>query len=557
MWNAFDTDGKMLATLNDETARLLKAFGNHPSFILLAATNEPAGHYREQLPLWDQKWREADPRKLYADGTGRPALPAAGAPFAADYLIAAGLGGPGRARGPGGWFGSDYESILHDVPIPVLGHEVGQWCAYPDFDVIKKFTGYMRAGNYEIWRDSAAAHGLLEKNKELAYASGRFQLECYKEEIEANLRTPSFSGIELLDLHDYLGQGGALIGLLDAFWESKGYATPREFTQFCNTTVPLARLRQRVYTTNDSLNADVEVAHFGAAPLANIVPEWRIETTDGTVVAKGDWPARDIPIGKNIVIGNITADLSRLPAPRAYALKVRLAGTNFENAWNFWVYPANVDAPAPQDVLITSSWPEAETRLAAGGKVLFQPKVQDLDSSDPKLSSVPIFWNRLMNPNGAWMLGLWCDAKHPALANFPTEANCDWQWIDLVRDARALNLDTLPRELQPIVQPIDDWNRNWKLGLLYECRVGNGRLMVCSIDLSSGRAGAASLRRSILDHVASDGFAPATSLSLAELRRQWVSQRGADFVDKAATQPVQPTAPEVDAPPGIAPALKH
>ena len=95
-----------------------------------------------------------------------------------------------------------------------------------------------------------------------------------------------------------------------------------------------------------------------------------------------------------------------------------------------------------------------------------------------RLSTVPIFWNHLMNPNGTTFLGLWNDTKHPALAGFPTEANCDWQWIDVAADAHALNLDKLSPALEPMVQPIDDWNRNWKLGLLYECSVGPGLSLI-------------------------------------------------------------------------------
>ncbi|MGP8260851.1 MAG: sugar-binding domain-containing protein [Acidobacteriaceae bacterium] len=560
MWNSFDADGKMLAILNDETARLRKAYGNHPSLVLLNATNEPAGHYSEQLPLWDKKWHDADPRRLYSDGTGRFAPPPGGpgTPYAADFLVTPG------ARGPHGWFGADYEqvlqSMLHDTSIPCIGHEVGQWCAYPDFDVIKKFSGqattfagapeqvkepYMIPGNYRIWRDSAEAHGLVAKNKELAHASGRFQVACYKEEIEASLRTPSYSGYELLDLHDYLGQGGALIGLLDAFWEPKSYATPAEFRQYCNATVPLARLKERVYTTADTLKADVELAHFGSAPLIGAKPQWQIVSAAGKIVASGSWPARAVPRGKNIALGSISADLSQLAAPARYTLVVELQGvSNFRNEWNFWLYPAKVDDSHPRDVVVTTSWPQAETHLATGGKVLFHPLAADLDSTNPKLSTVPIFWNHLMNPNGTTFLGLWNDANHPALAGFPTESNCDWQWIDLAGDARALNLDALPAALQPIVQPIDDWNRNWKLGLLYECSVGSGKLLVCSIDLTTARKGAPSLRQSILDYMASEAFHPKVEIAVADLRKQWVSQRP-NSVDPSANQPVQPTSPDL------------
>ncbi len=560
MWNSFDTDGKMLAVLNDETARLLKAYGNHPSLVLLNATNEPAGHYPEQLPTWDKKWHDADPRRLYSDGTGRFAPPpgGAGTPYAADFLVTPG------ARGPRGWFGADYEStlqtMLRGAAIPCVGHEVGQWCAYPDFDVIRKFSGpattfagapepvkvpYMIPGNYRIWRDSASEHHLLAKNKEMAHASGRFQVACYKEEIEASLRTPSYSGYELLDLHDYLGQGGALMGLLDAFWEPKSYVGPAEFRQYCNTTVPLARLKDRVYTTADTMKADVEVAHFGSAPLASVRPQWQIVSDAGKIVVSGSWPARAVPRGKNIALGSISADLSKLPAPARYKLVVELHGAAiFRNEWNFWLYPSKVDVPVSSGVLVATSWPEAEARLAAGGKVLFLPKAADLDSSNPKLSTVPIFWNHLMNPNGTTFVGQWNDAKHPALAGFPTAANCDWQWIDLAGDARALNLDTLPAALQPIVQSIDDWNRNWKLGLLYECSVGPGKLIVCSIDLNAARVGAPTLRRSILDYMAGPRFLPTVAIAASDLRKQWVSQRPG-YVDPGANQPVQPSSPDL------------
>jgi hypothetical protein len=114
------------------------------------------------------------------------------------------------------------------------------------------------------------------------------------------------------------------------------------------------------------------------------------------------------------------------------------------------------------------------------------------------------------------MLGMTVEAKHPALAEFPTENFGDWQWIDLVGKNRAMNLAGLPAELQPIVQPVDDWNRNWKLGMLFEAKVGTGKLMVCSIDIEkdlSKRTTARQFRRSLLDYMASDAFNPVVAVS--------------------------------------------
>jgi hypothetical protein len=148
--------------------------------------------------------------------------------------------------------------------------------------------------------------------------------------------------------------------------------------------------------------------------------------------------------------------------------------------------------------------------------VLYSPRRSDLDWTSPPLDTVPVFWNRLMNPAWGRMLGMSIDAKHPALAAFPTENYNGWQWTEIVRGVRAVNLDRLPKDLQPIVQPIDDWNRNYKLGLVFEARLGRGRLMVVSADLETdldNRIGARQLRHSLMSYMASAKFDPKTSLS--------------------------------------------
>ncbi|MEA3186375.1 MAG: hypothetical protein QOD99_205, partial [Chthoniobacter sp.] len=251
MWSPFNRGSVYTLRLEEETARLLKTFGNHPSFVMLSPSNEPSGRYSEITPPWAVACYQRDNRRLYSAGTGwgRPAQVTGGAQFATMVEF---NGSP--LRNASGWFGNDYRAALGDVHIPVLAHEVGQWCAYPDFDVIEEFTGYLRPSNYHIFKYIAEQSGVLAENRELAWASGRFQLACYKEEIEANLRTPGLAGYQLLDLRDYLGQGTALIGLVDAFWKPKSYVTAEEFRQFNGPTVPLVRLASRTFTSADAFS---------------------------------------------------------------------------------------------------------------------------------------------------------------------------------------------------------------------------------------------------------------------------------------------------------------
>jgi len=534
--------------LEAETARILKAYGNHPSFIMLAPSNEPK-NYSRYLPQWAATNYAKDNRRLYSAATGwsDPSQVNGGAQFATLVRF-----GEGQLRNSSGWFGNDYRKALETVHIPVLSHEVGQWCAYPDFDAIKKFTGYLQPGNYEIFKYIAEREGVLDQDHAFAWASGRFQVACYKEEIEANLRTPGLAGFQLLDLHDYLGQGTALIGVLDAFWESKGYVTAAEYLRFAGPTVPLARLSKRTFTSDETLESDVETYHFGERPITNTLPQWKIVNSSGVTVAGGEWEARDIPIGKNIPLGKVSVDLSKLAAPGQYKLVVKVgevsslsptpnkdrleARPSFENDWNFWLYPAQVDTNSPCDVLVTHNWSEVATRLAAGGKVLFMPGAADLDPAKcPPMKNVPVFWNIQMtvrppaNRTAKFdaMLGLLCDTNHPALAEVPTEPNCDWQWTPLVNNVRSVNLSQAPRSLRPIVSAIDDWNRNWRLGVIFECNVGPGRLLVSAINLDHGSSGLQQLRRSLLDYMAGEKFKPLATLTPEEVGSLWAHGAGA------------------------------
>jgi hypothetical protein len=228
-------------------------------------------------------------------------------------------------------------------------------------------------------------------------------------------------------------------------------------------------------------------------------------------------------------------DLSKLPAPAHYQLAVAAGsadGVSFTNSWNFWLYPARVEDSKTSDVLVTSDWNAAEKNLTAGKKVLFLPSTEHLNPSQcPPMKNVPVFWNIQMtvrppqNPRPRFdaFLGLLCDTNHPALAEFPTDKNCDWQWTPLINGVRAINLTAAPRELRPIVWAIDDWNRNWKLGVIFECNVGAGKLLVSAVHLNDERGGSAlkQLRRSLLDYLGSEKFQPATTLTLEQIRSLW------------------------------------
>ncbi len=521
--------------LYEETDAILAAYGNHPSFVFLSHGNEPSAR-TEFLAAWVRSLKEKDPRRLYTSATGW------GPTAENQYDAALAVGGRQgrRIRGESGWRGADYHEGVTPAKIPIIGHEIGQFCAYPNFSEIAKYTGALKPGNLMIFRDFAAAGGILEQNGELAHASGRLQVLCYKEEIEAALRTKGEAGLQLLDLHDFPGQGTALVGVLDAFGTPKAMSRRRSIGVFA---VPPCRWRGWPNAFSPSRRPwkpKWRSRTLGLRRLENAAPYWRLVGADGKIAAGGEFPALTIPLDNGTPLGRVQIDLSKLEAPKEYRLVVGLKGTPLENDWSIWLYPATVDLTIPPGVTVATRLDApARAQLEKGGAVILFP--ERIGRAHPPVSFLPIFWNNQLFPNERRQtLGLLCDPKHPALAQFPTREHSEWNWESIVQGARAFDCAGLPRELRPLIQIIDDWNTGRKLALAFECEVGSGRLLVCGADLPklADRSPAArQLWRSLLAYTAGAGFAPAVSLTADQVQ---------DLLDRGA--PARPCTAGYQAP---------
>lgn len=531
MWNKFGKDSDMLLVLKEETKRIIANFGNHPSFVMLSPSNEPSGGWFEPLTEWVRFVKKYDNRRIYTLQSGWPLTYSAEALADNDYLYYHRSGkGPyrgGTIRGKDGWYGKDYRVSLEDVKHPVICHELGQWCSYPDFNVINKFIGYLRPGNFEVFKARAEKKGLLDKNREMAFASGKFQVQVYKEDLEANFRTPKLYGFELLDLHDYLGQGTALVGVLDAFWDSKGYVSAEEFRCFCSQTVILLRLPKFVYGNNEKFRAFFELAHFAKEPLVDCVIKWEVHEREKGLFKQGEFMLGPINNGKNIPVGEISFKLDDLPVPGVYDIKSRIDGTDICNEWHFWLYDAKdtIESAIEKNkdkVIFTRSYREAVNRLSEGRTVMYMPSLSVLDWNCPPVSTLPSFWNSQMGPGWSRGLGLLIDKEHPALNGFPTENYQEWQWEEIVRCAKGFNLENFPMDFWPIVQPIDDWNRSYRMGILWEAMAFGGKLLFVSADLfeaSKKSIAAKQLFCSLIEYAASDKFNPKFELE----EKMWIN----------------------------------
>lgn len=528
MWNVFNEGIPMLSVLREESRRILRHFGHHPSFVLFSPSNEPSGLWYQVLAAWVRETREYDDglgyggRRLYTAQSGwfYDKSPSKITREETDYLyFHRSAYGPilgGNIRNHEGWKGKDYRPSLEGATLPVIAHEMGQWCAYPDFSVIDKFTGYLQPSNYRAFKASAERAQLLKYNSQFAHNSGKQQVRLYKEELEANFRTPHIYGFELLDLHDYLGQGTATVGVLDAFWDEKGYVSPEEWRRFCAPTVLLARLAGYVYTNRERITVPIEICHFGDEPLHGAHLHWSLEC-DGVVLDSATLPCPPIPLGKNIRVAEVKLDLSLVKQTSECTFTVRVGAV--VNEWPLHVFVQQTSSF--DDVVYTKDWREAKTALGGGKAVLYTPRLDELDYDCPPASFLSVYWNGQMGPTWRRQLGMVISEEHPIFKDFPTAAHGGWQWEEILERGRGFHMEGI--EAANIVRLIDDHNRNLDRSLIFACRMLSGTLMVASCDLEGSfaeRPAAYTLKQAIVKYLGSGLFKSNTKLDPCLIERR-------------------------------------
>ena len=626
-WGSFDDKDETLMTfLHQEGENILREYGHHPSFRMMALGNELWGSIDKMKEFVDD-FREIAPDKYYTFGSNYY-LGYQGVKEGMDYFTTCRIGGEGwgkyntHTRGsfsfadaydggiinhfrpnttmnfdeacdkwasPQPWQRQEVEqtSYKRAAGIPIISHETGQFQTYPDFREIKKYTGVLYPYNFEIFRRRLAAAGMLSQADDFHKASGLWSVKLYKADIEMDLRTKNMAGFQLLDIQDYPGQGSAFVGILDAFMESKGITTANEWHQWCSSVVPLLVTDRFCYDENEMMNAKVQIANYGGESLKGKKLVWKLDyaldenfgddaapnaganidrfnqpsplaqgeipiTTDeeglidiGEIHHKmkvmadgfndGNGTCLDVKIPSRKVILTLDIDYGRYDARR------------HRNTYDLWIYTTEKSLDIYKEgVVITSDLTdEVAKKLEKGAKVLWMPTtsknfVASADTISQAGNATPYtvgglfqtdYWNYRMFKTicennkktvSPGTLGILTNPKHPIFCDFPTEMHTNWQWFPVIKDSHPLVLDNFAKDDKPIVQVIDNIERNHKLGLVMEWKVGAGKLLVCMSDLEKaseypeGRA----FYESVLSYMRSPEFAPQSEITIADLRKK-------------------------------------
>lgn len=408
--------------------------------------------------------------------------------------------------------------------VPVISHEIGQYETFPNFKEIDKYTGVLKARNFEIFKERLQEKGMLHLADRFFQASGKLAVECYKTELESAFRSKYIAGFQLLDIQDFTGQGTALVGILDAFMDSKGIVSAKEWRSFCSDAVLLGEFDKYIYQEDEHFKCNILLSYFRQSKLENRSVTWKISDGEATIYEG----IISIPFDAYglVRLGSIEFNMPKCKSPIKLTFTLTIEGEDIEKYYNFMIYPKQ-EVTNLMDLNVTNELSVALERLSNGEKVLFMPNevkesIQGFYCTDfwcyPMFRTISESMNREV-PVGT--MGLLIDNEHTSLADFPSEFYSTPQWYNIVSHSNCVILDDAPKDFFPIVQMIDNFERNHKLGILFECKVGKGKLLVCTSRLSkiAQEPEVKQFIHSIANYMLSNDFNPTQEIDIETLKK--------------------------------------
>lgn len=530
-----------------ELVDLLKTYANHPSFVMLTLGNElqAQDEGRERMRELVRTAKRMDPTRLYANGSNAfygeegcdPESDFYTSQSCKDVVIR------GTFSGMRGYLNENYPSadrtydeamaeIRKEYQKPVFSFEVGQFEVLPDFEELESFHGISDPVNLKLIKKRVEERGLLPTWEKYVEATGELSRLAYREEIEAAMRTRELSGISLLGLQDFPGQGTALVGMVNSHLEPKPYdfARPERFREFFQECRILVKLPHYTYEAGERLIAEVEAANFGKRNIEGVFC-WTLAgkksvsengncepaeiKSKNTVIATGE--DTEITIcrpGSYTEVGSLDIPLDFVEKNTALTLKVRIGDSI--SAYPIWVYRKTTPV-CPENVYETRAF-DVKTReiLQNGGRVYLSPDA-DKESlpNSIKTQFTTDFWSVGTFADQEGGMGQLIDTEHPIFKEFPTDFHTDWQWW-IMATKRAV---ILPHPMKTIITEMDSYAFLRPMAQMIEFRCLKGKVLLSTMELHKSQQypEVRALQASIYTYLSGENFEPAEEITEEEL----------------------------------------
>ena len=534
--NAFGTE-ESYRYYRAELTAILKTYANHPSFVMLTLGNElqAQGKGRERMRELVRTAKRLDPTRLYANGSNA-FYGEEGCDSESDFYTSQSCRNVvirGTFSGMRGYINENYPSADHaydaamveirkEYPKPVFSFEVGQFEVLPDFEELKSFHGISDPMNLKLIKKRVEERGLLPSWKKYVEATGELSRLAYREEIEAAMRTRELSGISLLGLQDFPGQGTALVGMMNSHMESKPYlfARPERFREFFRESRIFVKLPRYTYEEGEYLTAEVGVANFGKDSISGELV-WTLGYRDCAVnTGSGEFlygraeRQKNCPPGTYTSLGRLDIPLEVKGVSAAFMLTVSMGDCT--STYPVWVYK-KASPECPKNVYETRVFDE-QTRavLQNGGRVYLSPDADE--ESLPysiKTQFTTDFWSVGTFADQEGGMGQLIDTEHPIFKEFPTDLHTDWQWW-IMATKRAV---ILPHPMKMIITEMDSYAFLRPMAQLIEFRCLKGKVLLSTMELHKSQQypEARALQAAIYTYLSGENFEPAEELAEEEL----------------------------------------
>ncbi|MCR5109086.1 MAG: hypothetical protein K6B28_13105 [Lachnospiraceae bacterium] len=515
-----------------ELEAVILQYGNHPSFVMLCLGNEL--HYSEEVSdyvdsLLDHA-RDIDATRLYANAANA-FYGAKGTHEKSDfhtssfYLDEDLRGTSSGMRGP---VNNEYPSVERNFDRilkrirddgwekPVFAFEVGQYEVLPDLHELEYFNGVTKPANLSSIAELARERGVAHNWDERVKASGELALICYREEMEAVLRTEDYSGLSILGLQDFPGQGTAMIGMLNSHMREKPYpfARPERFKSFFNGVRPFIKMKKYVWTDDEEIEFKIYMANYSRKRINDEVCAKLYNKED--ILYEDSFEAGPFSEGSVTFAGSVSIRPKELQTVFPLSAELRIEVGQYSASYPLWIFMKEM-TEKKGEVILSRDAEEALSLLKEGKKVLFDPPA--LKEHFPNGAGCFFstdHWSVGTYTYQEGYMGILTDPEHPVFKYFPTSFHSDRQWFGITTGSRSFRL---PKGKAPLITAIDCYARLRNLGILAEFKVFGGKLMISGMALNDKKEypEAVSLLSGIYEYMNSEEFDPGDTLNEEEI----------------------------------------
>jgi len=298
-------------------------------------------------------------------------------------------------------------------------------------------------------------------------------------------------------------------------------------------------LETRNLVMGEKFDLTVLSSLYGARPLKDGVLLWYAKDQSGNMLAKCSIVVEDIQNGQVETLGNIKFTIPKFDNAFKMTVFAHLSGGEYEidNDWDFWVFPeiTSIELVGSADSKIENRFGNLinglepfdknatkKPRLVAGidmatldflkhgGRVLLlgsggfpvrRTKFQIASAGRPKQNLATVI------------------KDHPVFYIFPHEGFCDWQFKAMLDGGQAVDFTHLDLPFNPVLEMVNSYKVILKQAAIFEFSVGQGKLLVCTLNIEPSNPAAVFLFHEMLNYVSSEEFAPKSKTSVEEIKK--------------------------------------